>query len=50
MGYAFICPDMIGGGLQPEFADSRATIDQELFVRWAQCSALFPMMQFSLVP
>jgi alpha-glucosidase (family GH31 glycosyl hydrolase) len=50
MGYAFICPDMIGGGLQPEFADPGAAIDQELFVRWAQCSALFPMMQFSVAP
>lgn len=51
LGYAFICPDMIGGGLQPEFEDSaKSPIDQELFVRWAQCSALFPMMQFSLAP
>ncbi|MFA6286739.1 MAG: glycoside hydrolase family 31 protein [Opitutaceae bacterium] len=50
MGYAFICPDMIGGGLQPEFADPAASIDQELFVRYAQCAALFPMMQFSFAP
>lgn len=50
MGYAFICPDMIGGGLQPEFANPDAAIDQELFVRWAQCAALFPMMQFSFAP
>lgn len=26
------------------------SLDQELFVRFAQCSALFPMMQFSLAP
>lgn len=50
MGYAFICPDMIGGGLQPEFAGVDARIDQELFVRYAQCAALFPMMQFSMAP
>ncbi|MFD0716056.1 glycoside hydrolase family 31 protein [Paenibacillus sp. GCM10027626] len=50
-GYAFTCPDMIGGGQigdienNPDFQ-----IDQELFVRYAQCSALFPMMQFSTAP
>ncbi len=50
MGYPFICPDMIGGGewtyrFMPGF-----TVDEELFVRMAQCSALFPMMQFSWAP
>lgn len=49
-GHPFICPDMIGGGLQPEFSSGGLEIDQELFVRYAQCSALFPMMQFSLAP
>lgn len=50
-GYAFTCPDMIGGGQigdvenNPDFK-----LDQELFVRYAQCSALFPMMQFSTAP
>lgn len=50
-GYAYICPDMIGGGQigdvenNPDFR-----VDQELFVRYAQCSALFPMMQFSTAP
>ncbi|WP_130616330.1 glycoside hydrolase family 31 protein [Cohnella abietis] len=50
-GYAYICPDMIGGGMlgdvenNPDFR-----VDQELFVRYAQCSALFPMMQFSTAP
>ena len=39
MGYAFTCPDMIGGGEYQSFlkADS---IDEELVVRSAQCSAL----------
>lgn len=50
-GYAFTCPDMIGGGQigdvenNPDFR-----LDPELFVRYAQCSALFPMMQFSAAP
>lgn len=49
IGHAFNCPDMIGGGEIGSFA-SNPTVDQELFVRFAQCSALFPMMQFSLAP
>jgi alpha-glucosidase (family GH31 glycosyl hydrolase) len=49
IGHAFNCPDMIGGGLLGSFTDGQA-VDQELFVRFAQCSALFPMLQFSLAP
>ncbi len=49
IGHAFNCPDMIGGGDLEMFAEG-AALDQELFVRFAQCSALFPMMQFSLAP
>eukprot|EP00873_Tetraselmis_striata_P046042 jgi/Tetstr1/466306/TSEL_010839.t1 len=54
-GYAFGCPDMIGGGQYSDFyhlgtLEPRFDIDQELFVRYAQVSALFPMMQFSLAP
>ncbi len=50
LGYPYTCPDMIGGGewsitLNPDFK-----CDEELFVRMAQCSALFPMMQFSWAP
>ena len=50
IGHPFICPDMIGGGewifnYLPDFK-----VDEELFVRMAQCSALFPMMQFSWAP
>ncbi|HEU5487094.1 MAG TPA: glycoside hydrolase family 31 protein, partial [Microlunatus sp.] len=49
IGHAFNCPDMIGGGELGSFAGGDP-IDAELFVRFAQCSALFPMMQFSLAP
>ncbi len=49
MGYAFTCPDMIGGGEFSSFLDG-ATVDQELVVRSAQVSALMPMMQFSVAP
>jgi alpha-glucosidase (family GH31 glycosyl hydrolase) len=49
LGYSFNCPDMVGGGAVGTFAPG-AQIDQELFVRYAQCSALFPMVQFSLAP
>ena len=49
IGHPFNCPDMIGGGDLAYFTDG-APLDQELFVRFAQCSALFPMMQFSLAP
>lgn len=48
LGYAYICPDMIGGGEYMNVSSSR--LDPELFVRYAQCSALFPMMQFSAAP
>ncbi|WP_062105843.1 glycoside hydrolase family 31 protein [Bacillus niameyensis] len=50
MGYAFTCPDMIGGGEYQNFMANSEHLDQELFVRYAQCSALFPMMQFSAAP
>lgn len=49
MGYQFTCPDMIGGGEYGSFLDLK-TIVEELIVRSAQCSALMPMMQFSVAP
>ncbi|MCB9069429.1 MAG: alpha-galactosidase [Calditrichae bacterium] len=49
VGYAFSCPDMIGGGEFGSFL-STTTIDQELVVRSSQCHALMPMMQFSVAP
>ncbi len=50
LGYAFSCPDMIGGGDFLSFLNLDDSFDEELFVRYAQCSALFPMMQFSAAP
>jgi alpha-glucosidase (family GH31 glycosyl hydrolase) len=48
MGHSFVCPDMVGGG---DIGTSFGTpIDGELFVRTAQCSMLFPMVQFSMAP
>ena len=49
-GHPFVCPDMVGGGswlanFQPNFK-----VDEELFIRSAQASSLFPMMQFSWAP
>ncbi len=49
MGYAYTCPDMIGGGEYQSFK-SLSNIDQELIVRSAQVHALMPMMQFSVSP
>jgi len=51
LGYAYACPDMIGGGEYSYFYDNPdKPLDQELIVRSAQCSALMPMMQFSVAP
>ena len=49
MGYPFLCPDMIGGG-EWSYTELCKSWDEELVVRMAECSALFPMMQFSLAP
>lgn len=50
IGYAFNCPDMVGGGQYENLIQSDFQVDGELFVRYAQCSALFPMIQFSTAP
>ncbi len=47
IGFSFHCPDMVGGGSD---GDLGSAFDPELFVRYAQCAALFPMMQFSMAP
>ncbi len=49
MGYAFTCPDMIGGGQWMAFSDE-STLDRELIVRSAQVHALMPLMQLSVAP
>lgn len=50
LGHPFLCPDMIGGGDYVYFNSANYSVDDELFVRSAQVSALFPMMQFSCAP
>lgn len=50
LGYPYLCPDMIGGGSWAPTVIPDFKADEELFVRMAQCSALFPMMQFSWAP
>lgn len=51
LGYVYCCPDMIGGGLVGDFVNNNyQNIDEKLFVRYAQVSTFFPMMQFSLGP
>lgn len=46
LGYWYAVPDMVGGGC----IGSDKVIDEELVVRFAQASALMPMMQFSRLP
>ncbi len=48
IGSPFICPDMVGGGSWTAFLEE--PVNNELFMRWAECSALFPMIQFSYLP
>lgn len=51
LGYAYTCPDMIGGGQFTSFLNLDVKdFDQELIVRSAQVHALMPMMQFSVAP
>lgn len=47
LGYRFLCPDMVGGGDYLDFK-RRMKVDEELVVRFAECSSLFPMLQFSI--
>ncbi len=49
IGHPFICPDMIGGGSWNIFLRG-VKFDEELFVRMAEASTYFPMMQYSLAP
>lgn len=51
LGYAYACPDVIGGGQYTAFLDINADkFDEALIVRSAQIQALMPMMQFSVAP
>ncbi len=51
LGYAYTCPDMIGGGQFTSFMGIDSDhFDQKLIVRSAQVHALMPMMQFSVAP
>ncbi|MDR0825367.1 MAG: glycoside hydrolase family 31 protein [Prevotella sp.] len=51
LGYAYTCPDMIGGGQYSAFLNIKDDeFDQRLIVRSAQVHALMPMMQFSVAP
>lgn len=51
LGYAYTCPDMIGGGQFSSFLNiDQSKIDQQLIVRSAQVHTLMPMMQFSVAP
>jgi myogenesis-regulating glycosidase len=44
-GFTYVMPDMVGGNQY-----DGDTIDKELLVRWAQASALMPLLQFSWGP
>ncbi len=51
LGYAYTCPDMIGGGQISSFLNLNVSdFDKDLIVRSAQVHALMPMMQFSVAP
>ncbi len=49
LGYAYCCPDMVGGG-DLVGASGLGEIDEELFIRWTQANALMGMMQMSIAP
>ena len=49
LGYAYCCPDMVGGGILASFAAGKP-LDEELFVRWAQANIYMGMMQMSIAP
>jgi myogenesis-regulating glycosidase len=44
-GFPYVMPDMIGGNQY-----DKDEIDRELLIRWAQASALMPLIQFSVGP
>ncbi|MBO7149066.1 MAG: glycoside hydrolase [Clostridia bacterium] len=50
LGYAYGCPDMVGGGQYLDFLPGAKQFEPELFVRYAATSMLMPMIQFSTAP
>ncbi len=51
LGYAYTCPDMIGGGQYTAFINfTPEKVNQRLIVRSCQVHAMMPMMQFSVAP
>lgn len=51
LGYAYTCPDMIGGGgFTSFFGIDPDKFDQKLIVRSCQIHSMMPMMQFSVAP
>lgn len=50
LGYAYCCPDMVGGGMYGNLSEGGFRYDEELFVRWAQANAFMGMMQVSRSP
>ena len=48
-GHPYVCPDMIGGGEYQSFLEQES-VDEELFLRWAEAACLMPVMQFSAAP
>lgn len=50
LGYAFGCPDMVGGGSYSDFLPGAKNFDSELFVRSCAAAILMPMVQFSAAP
>ncbi len=44
-GYPYVMPDIVGGN---QYGSDK--IEKELMIRWAQASALMPLMQFSVGP
>lgn len=53
LGYAYTCPDMIGGGMLHTFSEAMkegGKFDEELLVRSCQIHSMMPMMQFSVAP
>ena len=49
VGYPYIAPDMVGGGEDTSLVEG-FELDQENFVRWAQLSTFFPIIQYSMLP